>query len=185
MAGREVITLDSDSDEDEDLRRAIALSLQSQDEVRNDEAATDAAGDEQNSTLCGKVIFGSISLNRKEMEEARLQRLVKRRHSHSNGEEPPKKRIVRQQAPSKAYSQPQYSHGTVRRTLARGHPETSECITIEEVLQKDELQLALISSFQWDEEWMLSKLNVDETCILLLAYAKDEEQVMRPHNRLI
>lgn len=185
MAGREVITLDSDSDEDEDLRRAIALSLQSQDMVPKDEATTNGAGDEQNSTPDGNVIFGSVALNRKEMEEARLQRLGKRRHSHSYGEEHPKKRTVHQQAPCKEYSQPQYSHGTVRRTWTHGHPKTPECISIEEVLQKDELQLALISSFQWDEEWMLSKLNVDETRILLLAYAKDEEQVMRPHTRLI
>ncbi|KAL7788167.1 phospholipase D/nuclease [Trichoderma afarasin] len=69
-----------------------------------------------------------------------------------------------------------YPNGTVKRTWSRGCPRTGDEITIEEVFQKDQLELAVLSSFQWDEEWMISKLDIRRTKILLLAFAKDEAQ---------
>lgn len=69
-----------------------------------------------------------------------------------------------------------YPNGTVKRTWSRGCPRTGDEITIEEVFQKDQLELAVLSSFQWDEEWMISKLDIRKTKILLLAFAKDEAQ---------
>ncbi|KAK1236843.1 hypothetical protein MKX07_005962 [Trichoderma sp. CBMAI-0711] len=69
-----------------------------------------------------------------------------------------------------------YPNGTVKRTWARGCARTGDDITIEEVFQKEHLELALLSSFQWDEEWMLSKLDISRTKLLLLAFAKDEAQ---------
>lgn len=73
-----------------------------------------------------------------------------------------------------------YPNGTVKRTWSRGCPRTGDEITIEEVFQKDQLELAVLSSFQWDEEWMISKLDIRRTKILLLAFAKDEAQVPFP-----
>ncbi|KAL9473798.1 hypothetical protein ACSS6W_008178 [Trichoderma asperelloides] len=69
-----------------------------------------------------------------------------------------------------------YPNPTVKRTWARGTARTGDEITIEDVFQRDKLELALLSSFQWDEEWMLSKLDYARTKILLLAYARDEAQ---------
>ncbi|KAL6800522.1 hypothetical protein J3E68DRAFT_398461 [Trichoderma sp. SZMC 28012] len=69
-----------------------------------------------------------------------------------------------------------YPNGTVKRTWSRGCPRAGDEITIEEVFQKDQLELAVLSSFQWDEEWMISKLDIRRTKILLLAFAKDEAQ---------
>lgn len=71
-----------------------------------------------------------------------------------------------------------YPHGIVRRTLALGYARRDD-ITIEEVLQRDTLELAVLSSFQWNEEWLMSKLNLGKTKILLVAYAADEETVSR------
>lgn len=177
MAEREVIELDSDSDNDEDLRRAIALSLKDQEKP----ADADTTADFPRAAPKTQATFGSILLNRKEMEAERLRRLGKRQRSPEDNnveEEPVKKRPAQKQPRAVVHSQLRYPHGTVRRTWARGYPKTSDDITIEEVFQKEGLQLAVLSSFQWDEEWMLSKLNVHETRILLLAFAADEGQVM-------
>ncbi|OAA46626.1 Tyrosyl-DNA phosphodiesterase [Beauveria brongniartii RCEF 3172] len=178
MTEKEVITLDSDSDEDEDLRRAIQLSLQ--DQNMND-AAADASSDAGTFAHANHATFAGIPMNRKEMEEARLNRLGKRRRNsiESSTEEPAMKRLTPQRSEQAESSQPRYLQGTVRRTWTRGFSKTSDDITIEEVLQKDDLQLALLSSFQWDEKWLLSKLNASKTRILLLAFAASEEQVMR------
>lgn len=69
-----------------------------------------------------------------------------------------------------------YPQGTVLRTWARGGPREND-ITIEEVFQKDHLELAVLSSFQWDEDWLMGRLDMTRTKILLIAYAKDDTQV--------
>ncbi|ROW12109.1 hypothetical protein VMCG_00047 [Cytospora schulzeri] len=66
-----------------------------------------------------------------------------------------------------------YPKGTVLRTWVRGMPRQDD-IKIEEVLQKDDLELAVLSSFQWDEEWLMAKLNMATTRVLLVAYAPDD-----------
>lgn len=70
-----------------------------------------------------------------------------------------------------------YPKGAVLRTWARGTPREDNDITIEEVLQKDELELAVLSSFQWDDDWLLSKIDMRRTKVLMIAYAKDDAQV--------
>ncbi|KAM3498335.1 hypothetical protein MY11210_009680 [Beauveria gryllotalpidicola] len=176
MTEKEFITLPSDSDEDEDLRRAIQLSLQ--DQYMMNDAAADASSDAGTSAPANPATFAGLLLNRKEMEEARLHRLGKRRRNsiESSTEEPAMKRLTPQRSERAESSQPRYLQGTVRRTWTQGYTKTSDDITIEEILQKDDLQLALLSSFQWDEEWLLSKLNTSKTRILLLAFAASEEQ---------
>lgn len=71
----------------------------------------------------------------------------------------------------------QFPDGAVKKTWAYGHPRTDEDIKIEEVLQKDQLELAVLSSFQWDDEWLMSKFDIPRTKLLLVAYAAGQEQV--------
>lgn len=70
-----------------------------------------------------------------------------------------------------------YPQGIVRRTWAQGYARREDNITLEDVLQRDSLELAVLSSFQWDEKWLMSKLNLGKTKVLLVAYAADEETV--------
>lgn len=69
-----------------------------------------------------------------------------------------------------------YPKGIVLRTFARGRPRDND-ITIEEVLQKDDLELAVLSSFQWDEDLLMEKLDLRRTKVLLIAFAKDNAHV--------
>ncbi|KAG7133588.1 Tyrosyl-DNA phosphodiesterase 1 like protein [Verticillium longisporum] len=54
-------------------------------------------------------------------------------------------------------------------------------IKIEEVLEKDKLELAVVSSFQWDEPWLLSKVDTARTRMVFIAYAKNgaEQETLR------
>ncbi|EGR48686.1 uncharacterized protein TRIREDRAFT_61946 [Trichoderma reesei QM6a] len=141
-------------------------------------------------------------LDRRAMERERLERLAKRKGPSAAQKDdeakakdasedvveisPPKRQTTTSptaSVPAPASASPAapqsslpYPNGTVKRTWARGCARTGDDITIEEVFQKDHLELALLSSFQWDEEWMLSKLDISRTKLLLLAFAKDEAQ---------
>lgn len=175
MSEREVIQIDSDSDGEEDLRRAIALSLQDADAVKSQTDAQPEATP-QPEPARNKVVFGALQLDRKKMEEERLQRLGKRPRATSDAESsqtPPAKRVLPQESKPKL----QYPVGTVKRTWASGYPRTGEDIKIEEVFKPQELQLAVLSSFQWDEEWLLKKIDIRKTKVLLLASAPDEQTV--------
>ena len=66
-----------------------------------------------------------------------------------------------------------YPKGTVKRTWALGHSREND-IKLEEVLDCSDLQLAVLSSFQWDVDWLLSKLNVAATKLIFVMQAKDE-----------
>ncbi|KAJ9150887.1 Ubiquitin interaction domain-containing protein [Pleurostoma richardsiae] len=68
-----------------------------------------------------------------------------------------------------------FPKGVVKKTWALGYPRKDD-IKIEEILQKDDLELAILSSFQWDEDWLMSKLNLRQTKVILIAYATDETQ---------
>ncbi|PNP39472.1 hypothetical protein TGAMA5MH_08490 [Trichoderma gamsii] len=150
--------------------------------------------------------FGSVMLDRRAMEQERLNRLAKRQRPATDDDDdvvevpPPKKQTTRAPAggniktlgasasasstaattkaghSSSNSSNVPYPNPTVKRTWARGTARRGDEITIEEVFQKDKLELAVLSSFQWDEEWMLSKLDYRRTKILLMAFARDEAQ---------
>lgn len=183
MSEREVIQIDSDSDGDEDLRRAIALSLQDADAVKSQ---TDAQPEATPEPARDKAVFGALQLDRKKLEEERLQRLGKRPRATSDTESsqtPPAKRVLPEESKPKL----QYPEGTVKRTWAYGYPRTGEDIKIEEIFKPLELQLAVLSSFQWDEEWLLKKIDIRKTKVLLLASAPDEQTVsfcQNPHTLL-
>ncbi|KAF5716428.1 Tyrosyl-DNA phosphodiesterase 1 [Fusarium mundagurra] len=194
MAGsrEDPVELGSDMDEDEALRYAIALSLQEQEEQGDQSSQIPSASistSHRNGTGSGGASLGLLSLDRKKMEEERLQRSAKRRRSpedeRSVDEVPPAKRMTPSE-PSKpvtatatAHALPSlvpYPKGAIKRTWAKGYPRTSGDIKIEEVFQKDKLELALLSSYQWDDEWLMSKIDPRKTKLLLLAFADSEAQ---------
>lgn len=170
--------LDANADDDEALRQAIALSLEEQHKTTAALISHEKDAD--------KPTFGTLPLDRRQMEQERLQRLAKRRRVSSGDDvvevPPPKK-----PAPSKPSSQSAaalpFPNGTIKRTWARGYPRTPDDIKIEEVLQKDQLILAVLSSFQWDEEWIMSKVDLATTKLLLLAFASDDAQVRSIRSR--
>ncbi|OTB04965.1 hypothetical protein M426DRAFT_57748 [Hypoxylon sp. CI-4A] len=125
--------------------------------------------------------FTSLGLDRKKMEEERLARLGKRKASDldSGIETRRQKPKLDTQSPTLATEDAPrhlpYPKGIVKKTWAAGFLREQD-IKIEEVLQKNELELAVISSFQWDEEWMLSKIDLAKTKMVCVAFASSEEQ---------
>ncbi|EKJ71209.1 hypothetical protein FPSE_08715 [Fusarium pseudograminearum CS3096] len=190
MAGsrQDPFEVGSDMDEDEALRYAIALSLQEQ-ELQGEQSSqipcASTSTSRRNGDGSGGAGLGLLSLDRKKMEEERLQRLAKRRRSPTDEdvtEVPPPKRVTpcveppRTVAGSLPASLLPYPKGAIKRTWAYGYPRTPEDIKIEEVFQKDKLELALLSSYQWDDEWLVSKFDLRKTKLLLLAFADSEAQ---------
>ncbi|KAI9721142.1 MAG: hypothetical protein M1828_005248 [Chrysothrix sp. TS-e1954] len=69
--------------------------------------------------------------------------------------------------------------GAVKKTWAFGHDRHND-IKIEEVLQKNDLQIAVLSSWQLDFEWVASKLNLDKTKLWLVMQARDSAEASSP-----
>jgi hypothetical protein len=184
---------DDEVDDDEALRQAIALSLMDQNNSK--------AAESEPKSQPKQATFGSFVLDRKAMEEERLKRLAGKRERPWNDEAeatlPP---LKKQAGPTKASdtaeptpsamissSQPsgirgslKFPNGAVKKTWALGYPRNGDDIKIEEILQKDQLELAILSSFQWDTEWILSKVNLTNVKLLMIAYAADDTQVRPP-----
>lgn len=136
--------------------------------------------------------LGVLGLNRKEMEEQRLAR--KRKASIS----PPPTRRMRCRPeevkvdtgkcaavtpPPLPGSGVQYPKGVVKKTWALGFPREHD-IKIEEVLQKVDLQLAVLSAYQWDVDWLLRKISLNESKMVFVMQAK-EDAVVSGGNRVI
>lgn len=68
---------------------------------------------------------------------------------------------------------PPFSQGIVKKTWCAGQPRLGDDIKIEEVLQKDQLELAVISSFQWDPDFLLRKIDLSRTKICLISHSTD------------
>ena len=143
------------------------------------------------------VAHGILGIDRKRQEEERLARLAKKRTAS-----PPA--VARQikvtksekagnfsprQVPSSAIgprsndlpSVPPsrslaYPTGVVLKTWAF-RCSRSQDVKIEEVLQKSDLELAVLSSFQWDMDWLFPKFNLAKTKFMLVMEAKDEHMV--------
>lgn len=77
-------------------------------------------------------------------------------------------------APPRKHSLLQYPHGTVKKTWAFRHVREND-IKIEEALQKDDLTVAILSAFDWDIDWILSKLNTQSTKLIFVMQAKGED----------
>ncbi|KAI7529539.1 phospholipase D/nuclease [Hortaea werneckii] len=90
---------------------------------------------------------------------------------------------IKQESPSP--SQPalpgslQYPHGVVKKTWAFGHPRHND-IKLEEVLEPQTLHTAVLSAFQWDTDWVLSKLKTPlkggKTKCVFIMQAKQESE---------
>ena len=192
----ERLDLPSDADDDAALRYAIALSLQDQQQppssVDKSQEAEPGPGEKQN------VASGLQALDRKAMERERLKRLAAKRPreplnqgDHGDNDDdvvevPPPKRLQRavptgrvpvSAAGASSTTSLQFPDGVVKRTWAYGYPRMGDDIKIDEVLRKDKLELAVLSSFQWDDEWLLSKIDIRKTKLFLIAFARDETQV--------
>ncbi|RKF62697.1 putative tyrosyl-dna phosphodiesterase domain protein [Erysiphe neolycopersici] len=72
----------------------------------------------------------------------------------------------------------QYPNGVIKKTWAHGFPRRGDDISIEEVLQKDDLTLAVLSAFQIDTSWILGKLS-DKTRVYWVLQAKTENEKQR------
>jgi hypothetical protein len=70
----------------------------------------------------------------------------------------------------------QYPNGVVKMTWVDGYDRDGTDITIEEVLQKDSLELAVLSAFQIDAEWISDKL-LEKTKVVWVLQAKSEAEV--------
>ncbi|KAK0116055.1 hypothetical protein ONS95_013089 [Cadophora gregata] len=70
-----------------------------------------------------------------------------------------------------------FPDGVVKKTWVKGVPRLGDDIKIEEVLQKDDLQLAVLSAFQVEPEWVETKLD-PKTKVMWVLQAKtaDEKQ---------
>ncbi|KAJ2990984.1 hypothetical protein NUW58_g2693 [Xylaria curta] len=133
--------------------------------------------------------FAALGLDRKKMEEERLARAAKRKAPHDDGttgRQPQRIKINGQSdgvprvttPPASARTQlPQllYAKGTVKKTWVSGYQRQND-IKIEEIFQKEQLELAVLSSFQWDDEWLLSKIDIKRTKMVCIAFASSEAQ---------
>ena len=71
----------------------------------------------------------------------------------------------------------QFPQGVVKKTYVAFVPRSDNDITIEEVIQKNDLNVAVLSSFLWDMDWLFSKFDAKKTKFILMMGAKEEETV--------
>lgn len=173
----EVIVVDSDSSTTDD--EAPTVHAPHQTKISGTEPAPDLP------------VMGIVGLDRKAMEQERLAR--KRKASTSP---PPIRKSTKlsettlessmspvytppidaptKSVPSFQSSKLPYANGAVKKTWAFGHPRYND-IKLEEVLQKEDLTLAVLSSFQWDVEWLLRKINTKTTQLVFVMQADDDD----------
>lgn len=73
---------------------------------------------------------------------------------------------------------PQFPKGVIKKTWAFGCARNGDDIKIEEVLRTADLELAILSAFQWDMEWMFTKFRApSKTRFMLVMQAKEESTV--------
>jgi hypothetical protein len=199
------LTSDTEDENDEDMRKAIAMSLQEpgvperpkQPVVESSSRAKstpstaahvkDTSSSQSNTSVTTNEVpskpAGMIGLDRKAMEEERLARIGKRKREPSP--ERPLKQVakplpsqVKQTLPLRSQASRdillQYPRGAVKRTAATKFPRTDD-ITIDEVLQAESLNIAVISSFMWDSEWLNAKLDPRKVKQLWIMNAKGED----------
>lgn len=166
----------NEEQESDQLKSSIALPLQERMGKKDEDVS-------RHSDIPQRPPFSLGSLNRKKMEEERFARIATKRHRIICDEEDaveipePKRVAIPAMNHTFAETTVPFPRGTVKRTWALGYDRSPDDIKIEEVLQRDRLLLALFSSFQWDEAWLLSKIDTSRTKILLAAFASDDAQV--------
>jgi len=150
------LTSDTEDDEDidEDVRRAITLSLQ--EDGKNNVTQPPASSTSPPATVNTPLSF--MGMDRKAMEQERLARLGKRKRDTSP--ERRSKQVARHPSASMPSNGPrlQYPKGAIKRTFASNYPRTND-MTIDEVLEASQVNIAVISSFQYDSSWLYEKLD--------------------------
>ncbi|OAL49081.1 phospholipase D/nuclease [Pyrenochaeta sp. DS3sAY3a] len=133
--------------------------------------------------------FNFIAMDRKAMEQARLARLGKRKREQSP-ERPRKQTVQTQSLPRTLTTQPtsttklseslalQYPRGAIKRTYAKAYPRTND-ITIDELLEASAVNIAVISSFMWDAEWLHKNLDPCKIKQIWIMNAKDNDVQQR------
>lgn len=195
-------------DFDEQIRQAIALSLQDSRTNSNSVSSppsTDKLLDgpiqpaSAPSNEATEPYASEFLLDRRKLERERLERLKRKREDPVSP--PPLSRdnkstkVDKSSTILKASSGPKrqglnsthkpedaagvlYPSGAIKQTWAFGFPRRDD-IKIEEVLQKKELESAVLSSFQWDIDWLFTKIDPTTTKLILVMQAKEEATVLR------
>jgi len=70
----------------------------------------------------------------------------------------------------------EYPNGTLKKTWAFGYPRNND-IKFEEVIQKNTLTTAIISSWQWEFDWLMTKVVPGKTKFVFVIEAKTEQDV--------
>ncbi|KAJ5484949.1 hypothetical protein N7539_004937 [Penicillium diatomitis] len=68
----------------------------------------------------------------------------------------------------------QFPYGVVKKTYVAFVPRSNDDITMEEVFQREDLKVAVLSSFLWDMDWLFTKFNSRTTKFILMMGAKEE-----------
>ena len=189
-----------------------AISLDDDSETENGPARAATHAEVSNDYLPARTGLGVLGLDRKQMEQERLGR----KRKAPSISPPPARKIASGKsgiAPVQAKETTKMSLqsstviqgtlgakvegssfplGTVKKTWAFGHQRKADDIKLEEVLEKNTLNLAVLSSFQWDIDWLLAKMDINRTHITLIMQAKDlatqqqyrRETAMMPNLRL-
>ncbi|KAF1349417.1 phospholipase D/nuclease [Lizonia empirigonia] len=166
------LTSDNEGEDDDDLKRAIALSLQENGQSTNSAEPTTAITDPAHT----KPKPEGIVWDRKAMEKERLARLEKRKRKRSLSPDQPSKQLPRVSTPSNLVLQ--YPRGAITRTFATKFPRTDD-ITIDELLQAPMINMAVISSFQFDAEWLGRKLSHTKVKQVWVMNARDADTQAR------
>lgn len=171
-----------------------AMSLDSDSEAKLKPARTAECEDKAKERSVSEIGQSFVGRDRKQMEQERLSR---KRKAQSISPPPPRKTAARgASAASVQKNDPEatalqstvafqpsagsngkglrFLAGTVKKTWAFGHERRGDDIKLEEVLQKYDLDLAVLSSFQWDIDWLLAKIDTRSTRITLVMQAKDQ-----------
>ena len=191
---KDAIELDSETEDDDEavhtadnaqhgIHTMITSSRHNDVEIGTGERAGKLAESEGSRPLSS---LSSLGIDRKKMEQERLAR--KRKVSIS----PPPPRKVPRSSPGLSIEAPDlqlgsgenlgpsvlFPRGTVKKTWAFGYPRTGDDIKLEEVLQRQDLNLAVLSSFQWDVEWLLAKINTRSMSVWDLQSGKPVSQLL-------
>ena len=190
-AGPEVIDLDAGNEQSIFGPKTPSQPQSSLTSHKDEAKKSGAYGDTNDSSTNTPSLFGMAGLDRKKMEEERLARKRKATDSAPASSPLPAKTVKASSsttsldqaassdvAPSSENFTLQYPHGIVKKTWVAGHARAGDDITLEEVLQAEDLDVALLSSFQWNLQWVLSKLR-PETQVGLVMQAKDENEKTR------
>ncbi|RYP79994.1 hypothetical protein DL770_006419 [Monosporascus sp. CRB-9-2] len=180
--GTEVLPVDSSSDEDLEKRPIYPSVTKKAGNSSTQETSMGASL--ATPETAPTVTCGLSGLDRKKMEEERLARLGKRKaRDEDQMIQEPRQKAKTDGTPALGTSAAighssslPFSTGVIKKTWTSGYTRTGDDIKIEEVLQKDELEMAVLSSFQWDEDWLLSKIDIEKTKMLLIAFASGATQ---------